>query len=42
MQAERELFEFVRALDAPPRLACRLDRGQQECDQQADDRDHDQ
>jgi hypothetical protein len=32
---------MVRALHPPGRFACRLDRGEQQPDHHADDRDHD-
>ena len=40
--AQRELFEVVLALQLPRRLPCRLHRRQQQRNQNADDRNHDQ
>ncbi len=37
-----DLFQIIGALRPPRRLACRLDRGQQQRNQDRDDRDHDQ
>jgi hypothetical protein len=40
VKRQADLFEMVRALDAPRRLAGRLHGRQQERDQDADDGDH--
>ena len=42
LQREAELFDVVKALAPPGSFAGRLNRGQQECHQNADDRNHDQ
>ena len=39
---QANLFEIVATLHIPGRLAAGLDGGQQECDENADDRNHDQ
>ena len=39
MQRQPDLLEVIPALGAPRRLACLLDGGQQQRDQDADDRD---
>jgi hypothetical protein len=42
LQAESDLLEIVRALRPPRRFAGCLDRRQEQGNQDADDRDHDQ
>jgi len=42
VQCQTNLLQIVFALAAASRFACLLDGGQQECDQNGDDRNHDQ
>jgi hypothetical protein len=42
VERQADLFEVVHALGTPRRLSGGLHRGQEECDQDRDDRDHDQ